>query len=187
MCTTRDVRHRYVSRVLVASALALVTGHASVAWAQPTFGPPIGTPVVETEFQQNLPALMAAGDFNEDGILDVVVTSGGEDVHIMLGDDDGQGNGDGSFTQHDVHYEGDNPGDVTVGDVDNDNNLDIVWSDNANDGSRSRGAMEPAALPTRPSVIRSSVLCVRWRWRTSTATDTLTWLAATAAAGSPSS
>lgn len=102
MCTIRRVQPCYVARVLVASVLALVTGHASVAWAQPTFGPPIGTPVVEQRFHQNLPAWAAAGDFDEGGILDVVVTSGGEDVHIMLGDDDGMGKGDGSFTQGNV-------------------------------------------------------------------------------------
>ena len=52
-----------------------------------------------------------------------------------LGDDDGQGKGDGSFTQNDIHYEGDNPGNpgnVSVGDVDNDGNVDIAWSDNGN-------------------------------------------------------
>ena len=92
------------------------------------FGAPIGTSVIETTFQQNLPGPTAAGDFNEDGILDVVVTSGGEDIHIMLGNDDGQGNGDGSFTQNDIRYPGEVPGPVKVGDVDNDGHLDIAWS-----------------------------------------------------------
>ncbi len=96
------------------------------------FGAPIGTSVIETTFQQSLPGPTAAGDFNEDGILDVVVTSGGEDIHIMLGNDDGQGNGDGSFTQNDIRYPGEVPGPVKVGDVDNDGHLDIAWSDSAN-------------------------------------------------------
>lgn len=69
------------SAMLVLAVLFPLTALAVIA----TFAPPIGTTVVETEFQQNLPNSMAAGDFNEDGILDVVVTSGGEDVHIMPG------------------------------------------------------------------------------------------------------
>ena len=50
----------------------------------------------------------------------------------MLGNADGQGNGDGSFTQNDIRYSGENPGPVKVGDVDNDGHLDIAWSDNGN-------------------------------------------------------
>lgn len=114
--------------ILVLAVLLPLTASAGTVM----FDPPIGSSIVETTFHQNLPGWTAAGDFNKDGILDVVVTSGGEEVHIMLGRSDGQGKGDGSFTQNGIWYAGENPGIGKVGDVDNDSNLDIVWSDNGN-------------------------------------------------------
>ena len=93
-----------------------------------TFDPPVGTSVVTP----SPPVWGAAGDFDEDGILDVAVTSGPPTLHIMFGNRDGQGNGDGTFTHVGIGYAGENPGMMKVGDVDKDGNLDIVWADNAN-------------------------------------------------------
>ena len=134
-----------------------------------TFDPPVGTSVVTP----SPPVWGAAGDFDEDGILDVAVTSGPPTLHIMFGNSDGQGNGDGTFTHVGIGYAGENPGMMKVGDVDKDGNLDIVWADNANgaltvvlgDGNGGFGlANRIPVVPGMPSVALG----------TSTATRTLT-------------
>jgi hypothetical protein len=79
-----------------------------------TFKPPITTPVGKQ------PASLAAGDFNGDGILDVVVASVlDSDLFVLLG------NGDGSFKSPiDVPFQ--NAGAVAVGDFNGDGILDLI-------------------------------------------------------------
>jgi hypothetical protein len=77
---------------------------------------------------QNSRVSVAAGDFNQDGKLDVVVAyQSATDRHtyvtIMLGD------GDGSFVPHGTSYLIPNsglPGDVAVADFNNDGKLDVI-------------------------------------------------------------
>lgn len=68
----------------------------------------------------NIPMSIAAGDFNGDGKLDLVVTVNPNGIAVMLG------NGDGSF-QTPVNYPTDElPSEVTVADVNGDGKPDII-------------------------------------------------------------
>ncbi len=72
-----------------------------------------------------LPQTLAVGDFNNDGIPDVVVANNGQlgtlgNVAILLG------KGDGSFQPAMSFSAGTRPQDVAVGDFDGDGNLDVA-------------------------------------------------------------
>ncbi|MBD2653561.1 VCBS repeat-containing protein [Synechocystis sp. FACHB-383] len=73
------------------------------------------------------PFAIAAGDFNNDGNLDLVTANrNNNSVSVLIG------NGSGGFTPTNFNA-GTNPIDVTVGDFDNDGNLDIATAkDNGN-------------------------------------------------------
>src|SRR5713101_3733954 len=81
------------------------------------FLPPIEYPV-------DSPAAAEVGDFNGDGVLDLVVAnSASASVSILLG------NGDGSFQAPLIFAAGDTPRSVAVGDFDGDGNLDVAAAD----------------------------------------------------------
>jgi hypothetical protein len=67
------------------------------------------------------PSGIASGDFNRDGILDLVVTnSNGDNLTILLG------NGDGTFTAFDGPDTGGTPTQIAVGDFNLDGKLDLA-------------------------------------------------------------
>jgi len=79
--------------------------------------------------------LLAVGDFNEDGIQDLVATNTGlSNVAVLLGKGDGTFNTEVSYptTTNTTGNQGQAPWNVVVGDLDGDGNLDLaVASDNA--------------------------------------------------------
>jgi hypothetical protein len=78
--------------------------------------------------------LLAVGDFNRDGIQDLVATNSGlNNVAVILG------NGDGSFQAPSYYPVGNAPWNVVVGDLNKDGFLDLVV---ASDGSSSASILE---------------------------------------------
>ena len=76
------------------------------------------------EYPVDSPAAAEVGDFNGDGVLDLVVAnSASASVSILLG------NGDGSFQAPLIFAAGDTPRSVAVGDFDGDGNLDVAAAD----------------------------------------------------------
>ena len=72
---------------------------------------------------------MAVGDFNHDGILDLVTANNGDNtVSVLLG------SGDGTFLPAATYTVGSDPVSVAVGDFNHDGNLDIVTA-NAGDST----------------------------------------------------
>ncbi len=78
--------------------------------------------------------LLAVGDFNRDGIQDLVATNWGlNNVAVILG------NGDGSFQAPSYYAVGNDPWNVVVGDLNQDGFLDLVV---ASDGSSSASILQ---------------------------------------------
>ena len=84
-----------------------------------------GTFGVQTTFQTgNSPLAVNFGDFNGDGILDIVsADASGNSFSILLG------NGDGTFQTRTSYQSGSTPWDVQVGDLNGDGILDVVIAD----------------------------------------------------------
>ncbi|MGA2905996.1 MAG: VCBS repeat-containing protein [Candidatus Korobacteraceae bacterium] len=80
-----------------------------------TFGPAV-------EYQAGgFSTTVATGDFNRDGILDLVTSNYDENtVSVLLG------NGDGTFRTHVDYATGPNPGGVVVADVNGDGKFDLI-------------------------------------------------------------
>jgi VCBS repeat protein/HYR domain-containing protein len=103
----------------IVAALAVPTRSFAQA---PTFDTLVTTPKGGEPWFQ--PAWAAVGDFNRDGKLDALVSDGGPNLRLMLG------NGDGTFTEHDVSVPGTNPGMIRAADLNGDGRLDAVTVSN---------------------------------------------------------
>ena len=124
-----------------------------------------------------------AGDFNGDGVIDLIDFSNGKGHIDFL-----QGNGDGTFrnrVQTDISASPP-PGDMTAtGDFNNDRRLDFVAGDSVFAGNGDGTFRFPVFFgPTTSSATRGLTgtfpflaipRMVRPRWATSTATSCLTW------------
>ena len=88
------------------------------------------SPMQYTVGPRGLLSQIAAGDFNGDGRLDVVVSNfGSNDVSVLLG------KGDGTFQAAGSHKVGTNPSAVAVADLNGDGKLDLVVANqNCNNG-----------------------------------------------------
>ena len=76
------------------------------------------------------PEAIAAGDFDENGVLDLAVahrqhTAGSNDVAVLLGQ------GDGSFLVHSRSFAGDDPAGIATGDLNGDGILDLAVTNDA--------------------------------------------------------
>ncbi|GEM_PF-6168198 len=113
-------RPRACALLAVAALAALVVPARSLAQA-PTFNALVTT---YTNSSYNFPGYAAVGDFNGDGKLDALVSDGSASLRLMLG------NGDGTFTEHDVSVPGTNPGMIRAADLNGDGKLDAVTVSN---------------------------------------------------------
>ena len=105
--------------ILVLAWLAMPSTAASQV--VPSFGPAIST---YTNSSYNFPSTAAVGDFNGDGKLDVLIGDGSPYLRLLLG------NGDGTFTEHDIYVPGANPGPIRAADLNHDGRLDAILVSN---------------------------------------------------------
>lgn len=104
-----------VAATVMAALVASVQGRAS------------GYNAYVTYTEVTPPYFVAVGDFNNDGILDVVTANySSNDVSILLG------NSNGSFQAAQTFNAGSYPMSVAVGDFNKDGKLDVVVANNAN-------------------------------------------------------
>ncbi|PYS67095.1 MAG: hypothetical protein DMF69_24105, partial [Acidobacteria bacterium] len=95
----------------------------------------------------------ASGDFNADGIQDLVTTSGFGGIWLLTG------NGDGSFGQNSLFVSGASSSSVALSHLDSDNKLDLVVTDTTNrrvitfinNGAGSFGNQRTFNLPNIPA------------------------------------
>jgi hypothetical protein len=76
-----------------------------------------------------IPTAVVAGDFNEDGHMDLAISNGGDNtVYVLLG------NGDGTFRTPEVLYtRGESPVWITAADLQNNGHLDLAVADGDTD------------------------------------------------------
>lgn len=103
---------------IVATNVSGVTSSGDLTFTTPSFAPVATTP---TAFYWSA---LAWGDFDNDGLLDVVIVgvNGNPDTEVW------HNNGDGTFSNLNVNITGVTSGSVAVGDYDNDGRLDILIS-----------------------------------------------------------
>ena len=116
----KDFRLRFHLAVIGLGVAALAVPARSFAQA-PSFNAIVTT---YTNSSFNFPQFAGVGDFNGNGKLDALVSDGSDSLRLMLG------NGDGTFTEHDVSVPGTNPGPVKVADLNGDGLLDAVTVSN---------------------------------------------------------
>ena len=118
-------RRSLVARHLLVPALALVTlAVPTRLFAQaPTFNALVTTDTGSPNYEH--PNLAGVGDFNGDGKLDSLISTGSENLRLMLG------NGNGTFTQLYVRTPGaGNQSALRVADLNGDGRLDAITASN---------------------------------------------------------
>ncbi|HXR97097.1 MAG TPA: MBG domain-containing protein [Terriglobales bacterium] len=129
----RSFPRRLSTQLTRLSSIALLAPAMVLAFAvvRPAVGLAQTVPTFNTfrSFSTNsgtfLPGATVVGDFNGDGKLDAIVTDGSVNLRLMLG------NGDGTFTEHDINLPGTNPGPIFAADLNHDGRLDVVFGNNA--------------------------------------------------------
>lgn len=116
----KSFRFSFRPSVIALTVAALAVSARSFAQA-PTFNAEVTT---YTNSSFNRASFAAVGDLNGDGKLDAVVTDGWDSLRLMLG------NGDGTFSEHDVSVPNTNPGTIKIADLNGDGLLDAVFVSN---------------------------------------------------------
>jgi FG-GAP-like repeat len=112
------------------AAVSVLLGHGSSGHGDGTFAPRVAYPLL------NLSTGLASGDFNEDGITDLVATENyNHTVAVLMGNGSG-GVGSGTFAPA-VHYPGGlEPYSIHPGDFDYDGITDLMVTNGSSDGVR---------------------------------------------------
>ena len=104
--------------------LALLAIPRAARAQTPTFSPELQH-IIQVNYGTFQPFSAAVGDFNGDKQVDALVTDGGPNVHLLLG------NGDGTFTEQQIYIPGNpNPGAIQAADLNGDGKLDAVFGSN---------------------------------------------------------
>jgi hypothetical protein len=114
-------------------ALNLTAGTCTVLLAQPPTGPGQGVFSAPTSYVLgdggSFPATAAFGDFNHDGILDLVVSLYGRNQLVIMLGNGAAGAGDGTFGTPAYFDVGNNPWNVEARDINGDGVVDLIFSD----------------------------------------------------------
>jgi len=116
--------------VLIVLLIAATVPPVVNATLNPPWDPYFASPTLIADFgSATRPFGIAAGDFNEDGFLDVVAGRTTGNIHFIAGSGVGSFAAPTQFTWKQAYY---NAWAFAAGDINSDGNLDVIWGANAN-------------------------------------------------------